>query len=1293
MRKLMMALLGFLALVLFAEEDIRTAWSDYFAMDAGKTSVISVSGQVRISPIAEEESGTGMLLVDGEPAKGWTRYNPLWDTTSVTDGAHRLTLTGENVGVELYIINDNSTVYTHQGTLTRDEIWPADKPHLVTADVRIPIDKSLTIAEDAAIFFKTGTKIICQGGRVDFSPLVSEPFHLDVRSSRLATGIEYVSPVAVTESPEARLLVDGQPVNSWTRDNPWWDSRSVEEGRHLLALAGENVSVEVEVLRGTSAFVHEGVLAEDETWTADKEHIVTHWVHIPEGVSMTIADGATVRFCENTGLVNKGNLTWGNGLHLILDSIADGAFENFTNLSTVELSDSVTSIGDNAFAGCTNLEEIVFSRNLTNIGENAFQRCAKLTSLRFPEGPTTIGAGAFSGCTRLKEIAFAGYPPVYQGTGRLFPHREALITAYKNDTRRWSDWKGYGWSDEAFNQVNVQLVDFPVSGDYTYQIDCRNCAWLVSYNGSDSVLELPEKLDDLSLWEIYKNAFYDKSFSRLTIPASVEMLREGAMGHVACDYLFFTGERPPQIADNDLCPNASPHLLVPETPGWNGVIEEGWIFHREAISYLDKDFGYRVEEDGTATITRYVGDSDMIVPDELSGHPVLTIPSGCFQNNSDITSVTIAKGVEHIGANAFQGCPNLATVTIGGSVTDIGANAFQGCPNLATVTIGGSVTDIGANAFQGCPNLATVTIGDSVTSIGDNAFQGCPNLATVTIGDGVTDIGANAFKDCSKLATLTIGNSVTSIGDNAFQNCSSLTSVVIPDLVEEIPANAFSGCTNLVSVQLPYRLQSIDESAFNYNDSLEEIHFPGTPEQADTWLDFMPAVTLYVFSDQGWPEVLDDDGTYFGLKVVTGNDARLYLTYSGGLLNCYGGEGEISVSASGKWKAVSNVPWLKVLTPSGKGNGVVRFSYELNPLGTSRAGSLSVNLTKYGVSKNIEVEQERFRCILTVNGETTYPEEGDEITVTAEPREGHDFTGWETTGVVLEHPENATQTFLMPRKAVTLTAVYAVHVHTLTLDGEASEQAFGTAIEVAAPDRRGHTFTNWTATGLQLADPTAKAQSFSMPDNDVVLTRVYSVNSYALTVNGETVQQQYDTTVSVTAEDRKHHEFLDWTATGITLANPQAKSQSFAMPDNDVSLTANYLKYTSTVYYLQAGWNLLTVTSDLEEESRDLLLPLNPIPWEEDDKAFALTGETDFTPGKPLWVYSQDEKPLILYGKPLPDWELPLNSGWRLVGIVKEIPVSSLPDTVNVQEWIGYGYREKTKGTLEAGKAYWLFAE
>jgi uncharacterized repeat protein (TIGR02543 family) len=840
-----------------------------------------------------------------------------------------------------------------------------------------------------------------------------------------------------------------------------------------------------------------------------------------------------------------------------------------------------------------------------------------------------------------------------------------------------------------------------------------------------------------------------------------------------------------------------------------------------------------------------------------------------------------------------------------------------------------------------------------VTSIGDNAFQGCPNLATVTIGDGVTDICANAFKDCSNLSTLTIGNSVTSIGDNAFQNCSSLTSVVIPDLVEEIPANAFSGCTNLVSVQLPYRLQSIDESAFNYNDSLEEIHFPGTPEQADTWLDFMPAVTLYVFADQGWSEVLDDDSTYFGLKVITGDDARLIMFYEDGLLNCYGGEEEISVSVSGDWTAVSNVSWLKVLTPAGTGNGEVRFSYELNPLETSRTGSISVSLNKYGVSKTIDVLQERYHyvfadlgyiledgqaviincvseeetvvvpallggypvariadgtftnapqvttlcfqgappiyegegsllsadavinvqanlgweealeadgtfhgatvaihprplpeemfiaeyeltvtsldisalggwtiagvpawlqlenttgegsqaipatyqanpveedrsadltvtlacgfvyqtkltqsgqpviCALTVNGETTQVEQGTEVTATADPREGHDFTGWEATGIVLEHPENATQTFLMPRNAVTLTAVYVAHVHTLTVDGEASEQAFGTAIEVTAEDRTGRTFSKWTATGIKLASPKAKTQSFTMPDNDVKLTKTYTTNSYALTVNGETVQQKYATTVSVTAEeregytftkwtatgitlktpknvsqsftmpakavtleavytvnkhtltvngvasekdygdaitvtaeDRKRYDFTGWTATGITLANPQAKSQSFAMPDNDVSLTANYTtEYVSHVYYLQAGWNLLTVASNLDEESRDLLLPLNPIPWEEDDKAFALTGETDFTPGKPLWVYSQDEKPLILYGKPLTDWELTLNSGWNFVGIVTEIPLVSLPDTVNVREWTGYEYRAKTKGTLEVGKAYWIFVE
>ncbi len=61
-------------------------------------------------------------------------------------------------------------------------------------------------------------------------------------------------------------------------------------------------------------YVHKGVIAADETWPADKTHVVYGWVTVPNGVTVTVQKGAVVKFCDNMGvLVRCGGRFIGEG--------------------------------------------------------------------------------------------------------------------------------------------------------------------------------------------------------------------------------------------------------------------------------------------------------------------------------------------------------------------------------------------------------------------------------------------------------------------------------------------------------------------------------------------------------------------------------------------------------------------------------------------------------------------------------------------------------------------------------------------------------------------------------------------------------------------------------------------------------------------------------------------------------------------------------------------------------------------------------------------------------------------
>lgn len=85
-----------------------------------------------------------------------------------------------------------------------------------------------------------------------------------------------------------------------------------------------------------------------------------------------------------------------------LTSVEEGLFENWSNLKSITLPNTITSIGANAFRNCFNLSMITFPEAITSIGSYAFYGCTALEgALLLPEQLQTIGSYSFAACTGL----------------------------------------------------------------------------------------------------------------------------------------------------------------------------------------------------------------------------------------------------------------------------------------------------------------------------------------------------------------------------------------------------------------------------------------------------------------------------------------------------------------------------------------------------------------------------------------------------------------------------------------------------------------------------------------------------------------------------------------------------------------------------------------------------------------------------------------------------------------------------------------------------------------------------
>lgn len=86
--------------------------------------------------------------------------------------------------------------------------------------------------------------------------------------------------------------------------------------------------------------------------------------------------------------------------------IDDNAFNSFygSDISSVDLPQTLRSIGYGSFSNAENLEGIVIPDGVSSIGSFAFYGCRAMTYAEIPDGLTYLGRKAFHGCTSLNAV-------------------------------------------------------------------------------------------------------------------------------------------------------------------------------------------------------------------------------------------------------------------------------------------------------------------------------------------------------------------------------------------------------------------------------------------------------------------------------------------------------------------------------------------------------------------------------------------------------------------------------------------------------------------------------------------------------------------------------------------------------------------------------------------------------------------------------------------------------------------------------------------------------------------------
>ena len=113
----------------------------------------------------------------------------------------------------------------------------------------------------------------------------------------------------------------------------------------------------------------------------------------------------------------------------------------------------------------------------------------------------------------------------------------------------------------------------------------------------------------------------------------------------------------------------------------------GCIFLSSSVLALQSGyFTYRVSVSDNITIIDYLGAGGaVVIPDNISDMPVVSILNFAFANKTTLTSVTLPGSITSISDDAFYGCTGLTSANFYGNASALGAKVFDNCSSTFIV--------------------------------------------------------------------------------------------------------------------------------------------------------------------------------------------------------------------------------------------------------------------------------------------------------------------------------------------------------------------------------------------------------------------------------------------------------------------------------------------------------------------------------------------------------------------------------------------------------------------------------
>ena len=570
---------------------------------------------------------------------------------------------------------------------------------------------------------------------------------------------------------------------------------------------------------------------------------------------------------------------------------------------------------------------------------------------------------------------------------------------------------------------------------------------------------------------------------------------------------------------------------------------------------IEKNFKFVENESGyTIDVGKYYKESNVEIPATYNGKPVTKISDGMFENDTNITTITLSSNITYIGNNAFKNCPNLKQIIFKSASTysTASADTHSGSYAITTLAVAISKKDpnnniafIGESAFYNCVALESIDV-SSATTIGKNAFYGCSKLESVSLNDNLTKLADSTFNGCLKLNDLQLPSALTEIGANCFVNCQALENIAIPATTTMVGANILNGCTGLKKIVLEDR--SGDLSGFDkdwksgISDTVElkvgfriSLDYNGATsgnEAATSIVSVSESYTLPVPKRVGYKFV----GWYDGIK-----DANKLTDENGKSVGAY--EKYESISAYAIWEANLN-----------------EIVFNAN------GGEDEMDNQKIATDATVALNE----CLYT--------------------KKGYTFAGWGTTANGEVNYSDKADYMMGTNAQYILYAIWTPNNNILHFEsnggsGKMSDMTIATdskaTLSANAFTKTGYDFIGWAETenGSKVY---SDGDSYTMGTENATLYALWTPKTYKITYNlngGQLAVQNKATynietaTFTLNNPTKRGYEFKGWFGSNLTGSENQAVSIEIGTY-GELTFTANWtaIEYSIT-YNLNEGTN------------------------------------------------------------------------------------------------------------------------